>query len=99
MKMIPYLLMNLFLTGNKILDSPLGQGIMNLFQDGIVAAQWIGGIIVVLVFVVVSIRKSKEEQGERKQYTNWQIALVVVFVLILGAQEIFDLVGSYFPKG
>ena len=99
MNMIPYLLMNLFLTGNKILDSPLGQGIMNLFQDGIVAAQWIGGIIVVLVFVVVSIRKSKEEQGERKQYTNWQIALVVVFVLILGAQEIFDLVGSYFPKG
>lgn len=99
MNMIPYVLMNLILTGNKILDSPLGQGIMNLFQDGIVAAQWIGGIIVILVFIVVSIRKSKEEQGERKQYTNWQIALVVVFVLILCAQEIFDLVSSYFMKG
>ncbi|MBQ8148811.1 MAG: hypothetical protein IJ040_08510 [Lachnospiraceae bacterium] len=99
MNMIPYLLMNLFLTGNKILDSPIVQGIMNLFQDGIVAAQWIGGIFVILVFILISIRKSKEEQADRKQYTSWQIALVVAFVLILGAQEIFDLVGSYFTKG
>ncbi len=97
MIVLPCMLMtNVVLTGNRILDSTLGQGFMNLLNDGIGAAQLIGGIIVVLVFIVVSIKKSKEEEQDRKRYTNWQIALLIILVLIIEAKDIFELVKSYF---
>lgn len=82
--------------GNKILDSTLGQGLQNFLHDGIGAAQLIGGILVVLIFIIVSIKKSKEEENDRKQYTKWQVALGIIMVLIIEAQDIFDLIKSYF---
>lgn len=91
-------LITMAIVGNKILDSRLGQGLMNLLNDGIGAAQLIGGIIVVLMFIIVSIKKSKEEENDRKSYTKWQIALGVIMVLIIEAQDIFDLVKSYFTS-
>lgn len=97
MIMIPYFdLLNVILTGNKILDSTIGQGLQALLKDGIGAAQVIGCTIVALVFIVVCIKKSKEEEQERKRYTNWQIGLGFLFVLIMLAQDIFDLILSYF---
>lgn len=90
------LLTNMVLTGNKILDSTIGQGFMNLLNDGIGAAQLIGGIIVVLVFIYISVKKSKAEEQERKTYSNWQIALLIIMVMIIEANDIFNLVKSYF---
>lgn len=89
-------MMNVILTGNKILDSIFGQGLQNMFNDGIGAAQIIGGIIIILTFIVVCIKKSQEEEQERKRYTKWQIGLAAIFVLIVLAPELFDLVKSYF---
>lgn len=99
MNVIPFMLLaNVMLTGNKILDSIFGQGLQNLFQDGIGAGQAIGGLIVVVVFIVISVKKSAEEEQERKRYSKWQIALVAILVLIALAQELFDMVLSYFAK-
>lgn len=83
--------------GNKILNSQFGQGIKALLGDSIEAGQWVGGTVVVIMFIVASFKKGQEseEQG-RKRYTNWQIALGVIFVLILMAKEVFNLVGTYF---
>lgn len=98
MNVIPFMLLaNVMLTGNKILDSIFGQGLQNLFQDGIGAGQVIGGLIVV-VFIVISVKKAAEEEQERKRYTKWQIALVAIAVLILLAQDLFNMVMSYFAK-
>lgn len=99
MNVIPFMLLaNVMLTGNKILDSIFGQGLQNLFQDGIGAGQVIGGLIVVVVFIVISVKKAAEEEQERKRYTKWQIALVAILILIVLAQDLFDMVLSYFPK-
>lgn len=99
MNVIPFMLLaNVMLTGNRILDSVFGQGLQNLFQDGIGAGQVIGGLIVVVVFIVISVKKSAEEEQERKRYSKWQIALVAILVLIALAQELFDMVLSYFAK-
>lgn len=84
------------LTGNRILDSKIGQGLLALFNDGIGAGQLVGCLVIVFIFIMVCIKKSKEEEQERKRYTSWQIALAALFVLIVLAQDIFDLVISYF---
>lgn len=90
-------IMPMMMLGNKILDSTFGQGFLSLLQDGITVGQIIGGFIVVVIFIVVCIKKSNEEEGQgRKKYTAWQISLVMILVLILGAQEILNLVLSYF---
>lgn len=97
MNVIPFMLLtNVMLTGNKILDSIFGRGLQNLFQDGIGAGQIIGASLVVVVFIVISAKKAAEEEQERKRYSKWQIALVAIFVLILLAQDLFDMVMSYF---
>lgn len=95
MNMTPYL-MNVILTGNKILDSTLGQGLQKLFTDGLEAAQIIGVIIIGLVLIIVSLKKSHEEEQERKRYTKWQLGLVAIAVIIVMAQDLIDLVLSYF---
>lgn len=83
--------------GNKILDSTIGQGIRALLNDALGAGQIIGCIIVVVIFIWVCMKKGQEsdEQG-RKRYLNWQITLGLIFVFILLAKDIFNLVGSYF---
>ena len=81
------------IVGNRILDSQFGQGLLQLANDGLGAAQLIGGVIVLCIFIKKS--NESEEQG-RKRYTSWQIALVIIFVFILGAKEIINLVLSYF---
>lgn len=96
MNMIPFMLMDVILTGNKIIDSTIGQGFMNMINDGIGAVQLIGGLVVLLIFVKVSAQKANEEEQERKKYTKWQIALGGIAVLIILAEDIFDLVLSYF---
>lgn len=85
------------IVGNRILDSQFGQGVLQMANDGLEAAQIIGAIIVLCIFVMTCIKKSNEseEQG-RKRYTSWQIALGIIFVFILGAKEIINLVLSYF---
>lgn len=99
MNVIPFMLLaNVMLTGNKILDSIFGQGLQNLFQDSIGAGQVIGVLIAILVFIVISMKKAAEEEQERKRYTKWQIALVAIAVLILLAQDLFNMVMSYFGK-
>lgn len=99
MNIIPFMLLtNIILTGNKILDSVFGQGLQNLFEDGIGAGQVIGGLIVIVCFIIVCVKKSHEEEQERKRYTKWQIALVGIFVLLMLAQELFNLIMSYFDK-
>ncbi len=91
------ILMIQVIVGNRILDSQFGQGLLQLANDGLGAAQLIGGVIVLCIFIMTCIKKSNEseEQG-RKRYTSWQIALVIIFVFILGAKEIINLVLSYF---
>lgn len=87
----------MMMLGNRIMDSSFGQGLMNLLQDGITVGQVIGGLIVVVMFIVVCIKKGNEEEGQgRKRYTTWQISLGVILIFILGAQEIFSLILSYF---
>lgn len=93
------LLMNAILTGNKILDSELGQGAQSLLNDLISAAQIIGGLIVFLVFIKVSAQKANEEEQERKRYNKWQIALVCILILIVLAKDIINLVLGYFGGG
>lgn len=92
------LLMNMIL-GNRILDSTIGQGVKNFLNDAVVAAQIIGETIVLFIFIVVSIKKAREEEQERKRYTNWQIGLVVIFILIILAKDIINLVLGYFGGG
>lgn len=95
--MIPFEIMNVILTGNKILDSIFGQGAQNLANDAIGALQLIGSLVVIGVFIYAGIKKSKEEeQSERKRLTNWQIALVIIEILIVCAKDIFELAKSYF---
>lgn len=93
MKIIPCTL-----TGNKILDSTLGQGLKNLFGDVFGAVQIIGSLIIVCVFAYVCIKKSRaaEEEQERKRYTNAQITLAVLIVLLWVAVPVINLILSYF---
>ncbi len=92
------LLMNVIL-GNRILESIFGQGTKNLLNDLVGAAQIIGGIICLLVFIKVSIQKANEEEQERKRYNKWQIALVVCLILIVLAKDILNLILGYFGGG
>lgn len=90
-------IMPMMMLGNKILDSTFGQGLLNLLNDGITVGQFIGGLIVVLIFIVVCVKKGNEEEGQgRKKYTAWQITLIVILVFILGAPEIINVILSYF---
>ena len=90
-------LMNAIVLSNNILNSIFGQGAKNFINDLIPVLQLIGGLIVIVLFIVASIKKSKEddEQG-RKRYTGGQISLAVLLVMILGAKEFLTVILQYF---
>lgn len=84
------------ISANKLMESTLVQGILNLLADIKVVFMVVAGLLTAVLFIWRLILHQKADDEEKPKYKKMAIGTLAVGVIITVAPQIVEIILSYF---